>query len=137
MNKKIFLPALLSIIFASAFGIGELKAGDDSFPDIDWFQCSRHGGDTGCSSNGQIWLRGSDYTSAAISGQFLGHRHGGSYISSNICVYLESTGAECVSFSGSGSQLGEEYGGEHPWDYLGGGQASVSGNPGRAAVWFF
>lgn len=96
------------------------------------FQCSRHGHDdhVDC-GNMYDYFPGSSYYNAAISFQYTGHRHGSSDISASICL-LDSWGdGTCNTYHCSGEECGFEYGGEDPFNLLGGGGLSRPASPPR------
>ena len=122
----------ISLIFSVFLFVFVLNAYAGSDNKGSWDQCTRHGGSKSCTFTTVSFPR-NDYTDAAISGQFLGHRHGGgSKMDGKICLNNVSGGSLCSSYSCYGATCGYEYGGNHPWDGLDvfSGSLSASGTDG-------
>ena len=122
---------LLFFWFPSSVNAGHIS---DTIPE-GYFQCIRHGQNdwADCGWTYDEFKAGANYSAVSASFQFLGHRHGNSDITANICVMIGSSGGVCRPFwcgptVYNTNTCGYEYGGEHPYNLLPGGGGNISAN---------
>lgn len=140
-HKRVLLTSLAFFLGLGVFVFTpkSLNAGKDYILE-GYFQCSTHGfqQDKDCGSINTNFPSGrTDFTAAALSYQFLGHRHGSSHINARVCLFSVGNTGECRDFSCSGNSCGHEYGGQHPFNLLGEGSIFVNAFTGSSGFYMY
>ena len=110
--------ALLLVVLSLGAALlpSSVRAETASF-DGGMYQTSRHGHNSTKSDNFTAYIPDSSYQLYKTGVSVYGHRHGSSEITVRVCL-LNWEDGECTQRTLTGSEIGPEYGGEHPFNFL-------------------
>src|SRR3990172_4444245 len=113
---KNLAPLLVGLSLGAALLPSSVRAETASF-DGGMYQTSRHGHNSTKSDNFTAYIPDSSYQLYKTGVSVYGHRHGSSEITVRVCL-LNWEDGECTQRTLTGSEIGPEYGGEHPFNFL-------------------